>query len=199
MTMKALVQRRTLLEYLVAESAWLSRILAVVGFSFLVALSAQWAIPLPFTPVPITAQTAIVLLGGMVLGRRLGALAILLYLGEGAMGWPVFAGGRGGLAHLMGPTGGYLLGFVLAAYVTGALAERGWDRRWATAVAAMAIGQMVIYLTGLLGLLRFASPERALALGVWPFLLGDLLKILLAAGFLPIAWRVLGRSIGRTF
>ncbi len=197
--MKTLVRGRTVLSDFTAEGAWLSRSLIVVSFSVLVALSAQWAIPLPFTPVPITAQTAVVLLGGMVLGRRLGALAMLLYLGEGAIGWPVFAGGRSGLAHLAGPTGGYLLGFVLAAYVTGTFAERGWDRRWVTAVGAMVIGQVAIYLTGLLGLLRFVSPERALMLGVWPFLPGDLLKILLAAGLLPLARRVLGRSIRRTF
>jgi len=193
--MNTLVRGRTLGEGVTTEAAWLGRSLLVVSVSLLVALSAQWAIPLPFTPVPITAQTAIVLLGGMVLGRRLGALAMLLYLGEGALGWPVFAGGRGGFAHLAGPTGGYLLGFVLAAYVTGALAERGWDRRWMTAMGAMAIGQAMIYLAGLAGLLRFVPPERALALGVWPFLPGDLLKIFVAAGILPLARRALGHSV----
>jgi len=197
--MKTFVRERMALACFTAEGAWLSRGLLVVSVSFLVALSAQWAIPLPFTPVPITAQTAVVLLGGMVLGRRLGALAMLLYLGEGALGWPVFAGGRGGLAHLAGPTGGYLLGFVLAAYVTGAFAERGWDRRWTTTVGAMVIGHVAIYLTGLLGLLRFVPPERALMLGVWPFLPGDLLKILLTAGLLPLVRRVLGHSVRRTF
>jgi biotin transport system substrate-specific component len=193
--MNTLVRGRTLGEGVTTEAAWLGRSLLVVSVSLLVALSAQWAIPLPFTPVPITAQTAIVLLGGMVLGRRLGALAMLLYLGEGALGWPVFAGGRGGFAHLAGPTGGYLLGFVLAAYVTGALAERGWDRRWMTAMGAMAIGQAMIYLAGLAGLLRFVPPERALALGVWPFLPGDLSKIFVAAGILPLARRALGHSV----
>ena len=120
-------------------------------------------------------------------------LAMLLYLGYGVLGWPVFAGGRAGVAHLLGPTGGYLWGFVLAAYATGALAERGWDRRWATAVGAMGIGQVLIYLGGLFGLLRFAPVDRALALGVWPFLPGDALKVLIAAGLLPLAWKALGR------
>jgi len=197
--MNALVRGGTLLDHVVVERAGLVSVLAVVGVSLLVALSAQWAIPLPFTPVPVTAQTAVVLWGGMVLGRRRGALAMLLYLGEGVMGWPVFAGGRSGWMHLVGPTGGYLWGFVLAAYVTGALAERGWDRRWTTAVGAMAIGQATIYLLGLVGLWRFVPPERVLALGVWPFLLGDLLKILLAAGLLPLAWALLDNARRKAF
>ncbi len=178
--------RPTVMRLRVAEPTAIGRGMAVVGFSFLTALSAQVAIPLPFTPVPITAQTLVVLLSGVVLGRHWGALSMLLYLGYGAAGWPVFSGGRGGIAHLLGPTGGYLWGFVLAAYVVGALAERGWDRPWLKAVGAMGIGQVVIYLLGVGGLLRFVPPERVLALGVWPFLIGDLLKIGLAATLLRL-------------
>ncbi|GBC78317.1 Biotin transporter BioY [bacterium HR08] len=191
--MSVLAPGRTLVDALAAEEATIARGLAVVSVSLLVALAAQVAIPLPFTPVPITAQTLVVLLGGAVLGARRGMLAMLLYLGYGVSGWPVFAGGRAGVAHLLGPTGGYLWGFVLAASVTGALAERGWDRRWVTAVGAMGIGQVLIYLGGVFGLLRFAPLEQALALGVWPFLPGDALKVLIAAGLLPLAWRGLGR------
>lgn len=100
----------------------------VVAGSLLVALLAQVSIPLPFTPVPVTGQTLGVLLVGGALGSRLGAASLALYLGEGAIGLPVFAGGVGGLP--VGPTGGYLVGFVLMAYVVGYLAERGWDRSW---------------------------------------------------------------------
>ncbi len=191
--MPVLAPRRTLVDVLAAEEVTIARGLAVVSVSLLVALAAQVALPLPFTPVPITAQTLVVLLGGAALGAHRGMLAMLLYLGYGVLGWPVFAGGRAGVAHLLGPTGGYLWGFVLAAYATGALAERGWDRRWATAVGAMGIGQVLIYLGGLFGLLRFAPLDRALALGVWPFLPGDALKVLIAAGLLPLAWKALGR------
>jgi len=192
--MNAIARPRTLLGIVVSEDAQIKRGMAVLGCSLLVALSAQIAIPLPFTPVPITAQTLAVLLGGAMLGARGGAMAMLLYLGYGVLGWPVFAGGRAGVGHLLGPTGGYLWGFVLAAFVTGALAERGWDRQWGTALGAMGIGQVVIYLLGILGLVRFVPADRVLALGVWPFLPGDLLKVLIAAGLLPLAWRIFGRS-----
>jgi biotin transport system substrate-specific component len=170
----------------------------VVGFSVFNALAAQVAIPLPFTPVPITAQTFAVLLTGMLLGSRLGALTLLTYLVEGLLGLPVFSGGRAGPAHLLGPTGGYLVGFVAAAYVAGLLAERGWDRRAWTTALAMAIGNLVIYAVGVSWLTVFVGPERALALGIVPFLGGDLLKVVLATVLLPGAWRFVGASgIGR--
>lgn len=109
------------------------------------------------------------------------------------MGLPVFAGGASGLPYLFGPTGGYLFGFVAAAYVTGALAERGWDRRSWTTLAAMLIGHGVLYLPGLLWLSRFVG-ERALALGLWPFVPGDVLKIALAMTLLPLGWRWLDQG-----
>jgi biotin transport system substrate-specific component len=194
--MTMIARQKTLFGIVVSEDTTIRRGMAVLGCSLLVALSAQLAIPLPFTPVPITVQTLSVLVSGAVLGARLGALAMLLYLGYGALGWPVFAGGRAGVEHLLGPTGGYLWGFVFAAFVTGALAERGWDRRWVTALGAMGIGQVVIYVLGIIGLLRFVPADRVLALGVWPFLLGDLLKVVIAAGLLPLTWRIVGRSPG---
>jgi biotin transport system substrate-specific component len=163
--------------------------LLVLGGSVLIGLMAQVAIPLPFTPVPITGQTFAVLLVGALLGSRRGALSAGLYLAEGALGLPVFAGGSGGLARLFGPTGGYLLGFVVAAGVVGWLCESGWDRRLPTAILAMLIGNGLIYLFGLPWLARFVGPERALAAGLWPFLAGDLIKIALAALALPLAWR----------
>jgi biotin transport system substrate-specific component len=167
----------------------------VVAFSLLTALAAQVAIPLPFTPVPVTLLTFAVLLTGALLGARLGALALLLYLFEGACGLPFFAMGQSGLPHLLfAPTSGYLLACPLAAFVTGWLAERGWDRRFVTAAAAMALGSAVILAGGWLGLLRFTSPARAFMLGVAPFLAGDVFKIALAAAVLPTGWALLRRT-----
>ncbi len=160
----------------------------ITGGSLVVALSAQVAIRLPFSPVPITAQTLAVLLVGVLLGSRRGGAALLAYLAEGAAGMPVFAGGTGGAAVLSGPTGGYLLGFVVAATVTGVLAERGWDRRVVTALAAMALGNLVIYAFGLSWLGTFVGAGRALDLGLWPFVPGDLAKLALATALLPSGW-----------
>ncbi len=162
--------------------------------SLLIALAAQVAVPLPFSPVPVTGQTFAVLLIGAAFGARLGAATVALYLAEGILGLPVFApGGPVGPARLLGPTGGYLIGFVAAAYVVGALAERGWDRRLVTAALAMLAGEVVIYAFGLAGLARFLPPERLLAAGLLPFIPGDLVKLALAALALPTAWRLVGR------
>lgn len=163
----------------------------VIGGSLLIALSAQIAIPLPFSPVPVTAQTLIVLLTGALLGSKRGVLAVLAYLAEGLAGLPVFSAGRAGLAHLLGPTGGYLVGFAAAAYLTGYLAERGWDRRPLTAALAMLAGNVALYLPGLVWLAAFVGPAKAPALGLYPFIVGDLLKLTLATAFLPAGWRLL--------
>src|SRR2546430_3139074 len=130
----------------------------VIGFSLLTAAAAQVVIPIG--PIPITGQTFAVLLTGALLGSRLGAMAMIAYLIEGASGLPFFAGGHFGLPHLLGPTGGYLVAFPAAAYITGAFAEHGWDRRFFTAAAAMAIGSVVILLAGLawFSLLMHTSP-----------------------------------------
>lgn len=170
----------------------------VVAFSLFVALSAQVVIPLPFTPVPITLQTFAVLLTGALLGSRLGAAALMLYIAEGALGLPFFRGGNGGWLYLMlSPTAGYLLAYPLAAFVTGRLAERGWDRKFLTAAAAIAVGSIVILCGGWLGLLRFYSAGQAVALGVAPFIIGDILKIALAAAALPSGWALLRRKASR--
>jgi len=164
--------------------------LLVVGGSLFTALMAQIAIPLPFTPVPITGQTLAVLLVGAVLGARRGALSMLAYLAEGLVGLPVFAGGTAGVGRLLGPTGGYLVGFIGAAYVTGWLAERGWDRRPMTAVLAMLAGNGVLYLFGLPWLARFVGPTHVLSMGLFPFIPGDFLKVFLASVLLPGAWKL---------
>jgi biotin transport system substrate-specific component len=166
----------------------------VVTGSLLVALAAQLEIRLPFTPVPWTGQTFAVLLVGALLGARRGALALLAYLSEGLAGMPVFAGGAFGAGALMGPTGGFLLGFVPAAAVTGALAERGWDRRFLTTWTAMAIGSACLFACGLPWLAAFVGWDRVLALGVLPFVPGDVAKQVLAAILLPGAWKLARRT-----
>ncbi len=163
----------------------------IVGGSLLLALSAQIAIPLPYSPVPVTGQTLLVLLIGATYGSRRGVLCLLAYLSEGTAGLPVFAAGNAGLAYSFGPTGGYLWGFVLAAWLTGLLAERGWDRRWLTNFLAMLIGNALIYLLGLAWLSRFVGLDRAVPLGLLPFIPGDLFKLVLGTLLLPIGWKLL--------
>lgn len=188
----------TLAGALIAPMDWTRSTAVVVGFSLLTALAAQLVIPLPFTPVPITGQTFAVLLAGALLGSRLGALAMLAYLAEGAAGLPFFRQGNGGLPYLfLSPTAGYLLSYPLAAFLTGWLAERGWDRRVPTAALAMASGSALILLCGWAWLARFTSPETAFATGVAPFIPGDLVKIALAAAALPAGWAILRRKASR--
>lgn len=176
-----------------SRSTWLAEAVLIVFGALFIAALAQVRIPLQ--PVPITGQTLAVLLVGMALGSRRGPLAVLTYLGMGAAGLPFFTGGQSGLAYMAGATGGYLVGFIAAAYVVGWLAERGWDRTLAKTLAAMVIGNAVIYLFGVSWLATivggFAGSSGALALGVYPFLLGDALKALAAALLLPAAWMML--------
>jgi len=168
-----------------ATSAVTKAALVVFG-SLLLAVSAQFKIPL--YPVPVTGQTLVVLLIGMTYGPRLGGITIAAYLFEGALGLPVFAGGAAGVAVLMGPTAGYLFGFLLAAIAMGYLAERGMGRTMVSTIAAMVIGNCVIYLCGALWLANFIGFGQAIAAGVLPFLYGDALKLVLAAGLMPWAW-----------
>ena len=169
-----------------ATSAVTKAALVVFG-SLLLAVSAQFKIPL--YPVPVTGQTLVVLLIGMTYGPRLGGVTIAAYLFEGALGLPVFAGGAAGVAVLMGPTAGYLFGFLLAATAMGYLAERGTGRTVVSTIAAMVIGNCVIYLCGALWLANFIGFAQAIAAGVLPFLYGDALKLVVAAGLMPWAWR----------
>lgn len=158
-----------------------------------VALMARISVPLPLSPVPITGQTFAVLFVGALLGRTRGALSLFTYILWGVLGFPVFAEGTGGLARILGPTGGYILGFVAAAWTTGFLAQRGWDRRFITCALAMAIGNAVIYLFGLPWLVAFVGPVRTVPSGLFPFIPGDVIKILFAAALLPLGWRILAR------
>jgi len=164
----------------------------VVGGAVFVGLTAQVAIPLPFTPVPLSLQTFSVLLVGAVLGSRRGVASMGLYALAGVAGVPWFSQHRSGWDFA---TFGYILGFILAAWVVGRLAERGGDRTVPKTVGMMALGNLAIYAVGVPGLMLFAnlSLAQALLVGVVPFLLGDALKIALAAGLLPTTWKLVGR------
>jgi biotin transport system substrate-specific component len=170
--------------------------LIVVG-SFLIGLSAQIAIG---WPVPFTMQTFAVLMIGALFGARRGSITVLVYLLEGAVGLPVFSYGRGGFLIFLGPTGGYLVGFVIAAYLTGLLAQSGWDRKIITTILAMVLGNVVIYAFGLFWLSHLVNFNNALKTGLYPFIVGDLIKIALAAILLPSGWKLLGhyKHSGRT-
>jgi biotin transport system substrate-specific component len=177
----------------------------VAAFAVLMSLLAGVAIPLPFTPVPITGQTFGVLLAGSLLGPRRGALAMLVYLAEGLAGLPVFANGSNawspsllGVPVIIGPSAGYLFSFPIAAFAVGLFAERGWDRRFWRAVTMMLVGQALIYLVGLPWLGAYVGMDRAVPLGLLPFVPGDVLKILLASALLPSAWHLLGFQSDRS-
>jgi|GEM_PF-30314 len=176
-----------------AGNAVTRAIVLIVAGSLLLTLSAK--VQVPFWPVPMTMQTFAVLSIGAAYGSTLGAATVLAYLAQGAVGLPVFAKG-GGLAYMMGPTGGYLLGFLVAAWLVGKLAERGLDRRVPTALAVFLLGDLVIFAFGVGWLASLIGLEKAWAAGVVPFLPAEALKIALAMAVLPLAWRLGERRSG---
>ena len=172
---------------------------AVAFVTVLTAAAAQISVPLPFTPVPFTFQPMVVLVGAMALGARLGMTSQLIYLGLGIAGLPVFAASPilpQGVARLFGPTGGYLMAYPFAALLVGALAERGFDRRYLTSVVAMLAGLAVVFAFGVLWLGLVMPSARglsaALAAGFYPFVLEDLVKLLAAAIVMPRLWALTG-------
>lgn len=169
--------------------ARLRDLILVFSGIILVALFAQIKILLPFTPVPLTGQTFAVLLVGATLGSKRGTVSMLLYTALGAFGLPVFAGGASGMAYLTGTTMGYLIGFVLSAYLIGKMAERGLERNLRTSLLPFIAGTFVIYFFGAGWLAMLFGIEKALALGVLPFIIGDIIKLILAALALPLAWK----------
>jgi biotin transport system substrate-specific component len=185
--------RAALVDVLLPRSrSWILNIVMVVVFSALVALSARVAIP--WWPVPMTLQPLAVLFTGAVLGSRRGALTLLLYLAEGAVGLPVFAGGAG-FVYMLGPTGGYLMSYPVAAGLVGWLAERGWDRKLVWTTAAMTLGLLVIYAFGVVWLAGFLGDLwTALVQGMFIFIPGDLVKIAIAALALPGGWALARRG-----
>lgn len=143
---------------------------------------------MPFSVVPVTGQTFAVLLLGALLGSKRAGLCVLAYLAEGAAGLPVGAGGMSGIVWLLGPTGGYLLGFIAASVLVGYLAEHGWDRKMWTTVIAMIAGNICIYTFGLLWL-TILRVDNKFGVGVYPFIAGDIAKTILAALLLPAGWK----------
>ena len=190
--------------------AGMSGALRVAGMLFITAATAaaaQVSVPLGFTPVPLVLQDMVVLIGGAALGSRLGMSAQILYLAAGIAGLPVFAASPvlpQGPLRLLGPTGGYLISYPIAAFLTGYLAERGFDRRYWTSVLAMAAGLVVIFAFGVTWIALFARPAAvgfaaALRTGFYPFVAGDIFKIFLGAAVLPGVWKLTGRvSFHRT-
>lgn len=181
-----------------SAQVWTSVQLLSVGFvAVLTAAASQLSFPLPFTPVPFTIQPMVVLIGAAALGARLGALSQILYLMLGVAGLPVFAFSPElpqGFARLLGPTGGYLMAFPLAAFATGWLVERGFDRRYGTSILAMAAGLSIVFLGGVAWLASGVGLEAALATGLYPFIIVDVIKIVAAGLVLPSAWALLGRE-----
>jgi biotin transport system substrate-specific component len=165
----------------------------MVGFALFTALAAQVVVPIPGSPVPITGQTLAVLLAGAVLGSKAGAGSQLIYWGMGAAGLPFYSNGTGGWEVATGATAGYLVGFIVAAWVVGRLAERGRDRAVDSALPTFLAGNMIIYLFGVTWLLisvpSITTMTEALTVGLLPFVIGDALKILAASLLLPAAWK----------
>jgi biotin transport system substrate-specific component len=192
------LRANTLSSKLIPDSLVSSVVLVAAG-SALMALSARFSHQFSFSAVPITGQTFAVLLLGALFGSRLGAATMIAYLAEGAGGMPVFAGGHGGIAAISTPSGGYLFGFIIAAYVVGWFAERGWDRsRWI--VLPMLIGNAVLYVPGIIWLHqqfdivgRPITWSTALDFGLWPYVAGDLAKLVAASLALPAGWSIVER------
>ena len=178
-----------------SANAWTGvQILSVLFVAVLTAAAAQISFPLPFTPVPFTIQPMVVLIGAAALGSRLGALAQVIYLMAGIAGFPVFAFSPElpqGVLRLMGPSGGYLMAFPFAAFLTGLLAERGFDRRYLTSIVAMGVGLSVIFAGGVLWLAQLGGMQTALATGLYPFIIVDIIKVVAAGLVLPTAWKFL--------
>jgi biotin transport system substrate-specific component len=177
--------------YFPRASSWMRDIALIVAGSLLVAALAQISIPLPFTPVPITGQTFAVLLVGAALGSKRGLASMILYVAEGALGLPFFAGGASGWHILTGATAGYLIGFIAAAYVIGLLAERGLERSVRTSFVPFLVGTLIIYFFGVAWLaIVLGSISKAILAGFLPFLIGDAIKWIAAALALPAAWKL---------
>ncbi|MDA1306782.1 MAG: biotin transporter BioY [Acidobacteria bacterium] len=198
--MSATSARGSLLETSIgtSDAAALAPVVRVAAVALTVALTAtasQFTVVLPFTAVPFTLTPLVVILAGAVLGSRLGAVSQMAYLAAGIVGLQVFAPSAilpPGAGRLLGPTGGYLLAYPMAAFAAGYLAERGWDRTFLRAAVALTVGMLVIYMGGFAWMTRFApSLGAAFAQGVAPFILADLAKVIIAAMMLPRAWRLL--------
>jgi biotin transport system substrate-specific component len=162
-----------------SKSLTVNLVIALSG-SLLLSLLARLSIPVPFSPVPITGQTFGILFLGAVLGSRIGTLSVIMYISEGLMGLPVFAGGTMGFLYLLGPTGGYLIGFIPAVYLVGYFSERNWTIKFTTTLITMLLGTSVIFFFGISWLTVTAGLKMALSVGLYPYLTGAGIKVILA-------------------
>lgn len=162
------------------QRTWLKEILVVIGASIIIGLFGAISLPLPFTPVPISTQCQAILLLSVILGSKRAFFAVLAFLTEAAMGLPVCSAGKGGILHLLGPTGGYLLGYLVAAYITGYLSEKFFKRTPTHTFYSIATGNVIVYLIALPWLSSFCGWKSAIQLGMLPFLIGDFLKLVFA-------------------
>ena len=189
--MKVATTRLTLIDALISRKGLLLDVVLVLGFACLTAACAQ--ISFWIGPVPVSGQTFGVLLAGAFLGSRRGALSQLSYLAIGATGIPYWfaLGGPPGIARLIGPTGGFLIGFVAVAFVVGWLMEKSWDRKIWTSILAMLIGSITLYIFGLSWLTNFVPQSSLLQVGLYPFIIGDILKLVMAAFIVRGGWVIL--------
>jgi biotin transport system substrate-specific component len=180
----------------IKKEALLYDFILIMGASIFIAFSAQIAFVVPFSPVPITGQTFAVVLIGALLGSRRGSLAIVAYLLEGISGLPVFAQAQFGIIHLFGPTGGYLFGFIPAAFLIGLMAEFGWGKTILGAIGMMTIGTIVIFVFGLSWLKIFFGNNNVFEVGLYPYLAGAVIKNTLAGVTFRLGWRVIDKAGG---
>ncbi len=181
------------------NALWVKRIVLVIAGIAALAISAKLKFPIPYSPVPVTMGTFAVLTIGTAYGPRLGLATIVGYMLIGALGFDVFANsaaGTTGIEYMMGGTGGFLVGFVLATLALGYAARRGWDRNVLLMAASMFVGSLIIYVPGVMWLAHLYSWENAFAWGVTPFLIGDALKLALAALLVPGVWKMVGKARG---
>ncbi len=163
---------------------------AVIGGSIFIGLMSQLAVVLPFSPVPVTGQTFAILLLAITMGFRKSTLAVLTFLAQGLCGLPVFANGASGPLYFAGPTGGYLIGFLLASAVVGFMADKNYSKTYLGAFLSMIAGSLIIYLCGFSWLSVFLGAEKAFTAGILPFIAGDLIKIMLISISLPLSWKL---------
>jgi biotin transport system substrate-specific component len=181
------------------SALWVKRVVLVVLGIAALAISAKIKFPIPYSPVPITMGTFVVLTIGSSYGPRMGLATIVGYMLIGALGFDVFANsaaGTTGIEYMMGGTGGFLVGFVLATLALGYAARRAWDRNVAMMAVAMLVGSIIIYVPGVMWLAHLYTWEQAFAWGLTPFLVGDALKLALAALLVPAVWKMVGRARG---
>ena len=170
-----------LTEQLIKSKSLTTNIVIALSCSIFLALLARLSMPVPFSPVPITGQTFGILFLGTVLGSRLGVLSVIAYISEGLVGFPVFAGGTAGFLYLLGPTGGYLIGFIPAVYLVGYLSEKRWTNKFTATIITMIFGTSIIFIFGISWLAITAGFGTALSIGLYPYLLGAAVKIILAS------------------